>query len=103
MSPEVAMHMRRTLALLPLALLVVAGCSSGPSYEESADRCGKILLQRPDGETGKPRECEPLTQDDYVALVLFVESRQRGWADENGEIDWSELLGDLPSGSSTGG
>lgn len=96
------MNVGRALAVLPLWLAVAVGtaCSSGPSYEESAELCAQALRERPEEKTGKPEACEVLTEDDYTAIALYVELQRRGWHDENGEIDWGQVLKDAgtPSG-----
>lgn len=61
--------MRRTAVLL-VCLCALAGCSSGPSYDEVVKDCVAALKARPDGDTGKPTACDGVKEDDYTALVL---------------------------------
>lgn len=62
------MHTRTTTAAILLAATaLLAGCSSEPSYDESADQCIAAVKALPKGARLEPRpkECEPLTEKDY--------------------------------------
>ena len=84
--------MRRTI-LLAACLLAVAGCSSGPSYEETVKKCTAALAAqyKADGK-GKPSECDGVKKDDYDALVLDAAMGDLGWTDENGDFDENKML-----------
>ncbi|MFJ2056916.1 hypothetical protein ACIOMM_13320 [Streptomyces sp. NPDC087908] len=89
------MSNRRVLGAL--ALLLAAGttaCSSGPTYDDSAKECRDVLVSRPAEDTGKPKECEPLGEEDYTALVAAVAVERLGWTDENGEFDENRMRED---------
>ena len=89
------MHNRRALAALALLLATGAtACSSGPSYDDSVKECHKVLVSRPADETGKPKECEPLKEEDYTAISGSAAIERLGWTDENGNFDENKMLED---------
>ncbi|MFJ7070164.1 hypothetical protein [Streptomyces sp. NPDC101115] len=89
------MHNRRALATVALLLtLGSTACSSGPTYDESVKLCHKALVERPEGATGKPKECEPLKADDYDSVNVSATIDRLGWTDENGNFDKNKMLED---------
>ncbi|MFE1384374.1 hypothetical protein ACFW6S_36065 [Streptomyces sp. NPDC058740] len=89
------MHKRRALAALTLLLAASStACSSGPAYDESVKECHKVLVSRPADETGKPKECEPLKEEDFTALAGSAAIERLGWTDKNGNFDESKMLQD---------
>lgn len=86
-------HHRRTLVAAAL-LVALTACSSEPTYDESVEFCRKVLLERSESEKGKPKECEPLKQDDYVAVAAAVTVERLGWTDEDGNFDKNKMLED---------
>ncbi|MFE2560945.1 MULTISPECIES: hypothetical protein [Streptomyces] len=89
------MYHRRALAALTLLLAAGAtACSSGPTYDESVKLCRKALVAQPEGETGKPKECEPLNEDDYGTVKMSAVIDRLGWTDENGQFDKNKMLED---------
>lgn len=61
------MRTRTTTATLLAVTLLLVGCSSEPSYDESADQCIAAVKALPKGARLEPRPkaCEPLTEKDY--------------------------------------
>ncbi|MFF4903087.1 hypothetical protein [Streptomyces sp. NPDC001068] len=87
--------MTRTLttAAVLLAGLAVAGCSAGPSYNETVENCRAALVkQYREGGKGKPTECDGVKQDDYDVLVLNAAMGHLGWTDSDGDFDENKML-----------
>ncbi|MFE4967328.1 hypothetical protein [Streptomyces sp. NPDC056660] len=87
--------MTRTLtaAAVLLAVLAVAGCSSGPSYNETVNNCQAALVkQYKAGGKGKPKECDGVKPDDYDALVMDAAMGHLGWTDSDGNFDENKML-----------
>jgi hypothetical protein len=69
---------RRTIAIISVAALAVAGLVTGlviwllqPSYDDIVKDCQKALAaQSKAGGEGKPSACKDVKKDDYGALVL---------------------------------
>jgi hypothetical protein len=87
------MHARYA-ATLAAALLIggLVGCSSQPTQDEIATACVKALKARGDGDTGKPKDCEGLTEDNYTTLVMSQVLHDTGAVDDDGNVDVSKLL-----------
>jgi len=85
--------MRRTILLTASCLLALAGCSSGPSYNETVKNCQNALAKqyKADGK-GKPSECNEVKKDDYDALVLDAALGDLGWTDSDGNFDKNKML-----------
>ncbi|MEU6168064.1 hypothetical protein [Streptomyces tanashiensis] len=88
------MNHRRAVAALVLLAAALTACSSGPTYDESVKLCQKTLVERPEGETGKPKECEPLKDEDYKTVAAAAAMARLGWTDENGNFDKNKMLED---------
>lgn len=60
----------RTTTVLLAATALLAGCSSEPSYDESADQCIAAVKALPKGARLEPRPkaCEPLKEKDYNVI-----------------------------------
>lgn len=85
-----------TATLLLAAGLALAGCSSGPSYNEKAHRCSQAIAARPDGDKAKPKACNAVKAGDYDTLNVSHAIDQSGLLDSNGNIDVSKLT-DAPT------
>lgn len=86
------------LAIVCLALAGTAACSSKPSQAEIAKRCQAALhAQDENGEKGKPKDCDGLSEDDYTALVTQNAVNDLGWTDGSGSFDPSKMIQDTTS------
>lgn len=88
--------MRRTTIALLAALLAVgggAGCSSEKSYEDITADCVQALKDRPEGDTGKPKACEDVKEDDYQTLLMSHILEKEGLV-KDGKANPEKLLED---------
>lgn len=90
------MRTRTAAAAGAVLLLTLTGCSE--SYDDITSRCIKTLRERPEGETGKPKECEKVKEDDYTAIVGGIAIERLGWTDENGDFDENKMIEDTLNG-----
>lgn len=87
----------RTRTALPAAIaagLLLTLTSCGQSYEETVAHCAQALKDRPEGDKGKPEECEEVKEDDYTAMVANQAIDDLGWTDEDGNFDKNKMLED---------
>lgn len=86
--------MRRTTTVVLIAAgLALAGCSSGPSYNETVKECRAALAaQYKANGHGKPSECDGVKKDDYDALVVSAAMGNLGWTDSDGNFDENKML-----------
>lgn len=91
----------RTRVLIGVAAVVIALATASsvylairPSYDDHVNACVTALSERPQGDTAKPGSCDPLTRDDYMALVFSQIGHEEGWIDEDGDVDMGELIED---------
>ncbi len=87
------MNRTRTTLATTAALLALAGCSSEPTYAETADACIAAVNALPKGAQAKPRPepCEPLKDEDYTVIVADKVARDMGWTDSSGKPDRSKI------------
>lgn len=86
---------RTTTATIALvgSCLALAGCSSGPSYNETVKQCSAALeAQYKAGGKGKPADCKGVKPDDYDALLANAVMGHLGWTDSNGDFDENKML-----------
>jgi hypothetical protein len=79
-------------ALAVAALALTAGCSGGESYSDKTDHCAKALKDRASGDTGKPKACAGVKDDDYSTLVVANTLHGSGVVDDDGNVDLGKLL-----------
>ncbi|MFE2326104.1 hypothetical protein ACFXD5_19615 [Streptomyces sp. NPDC059385] len=91
--------MNRNAAITALAgaALLLAGCSSQPTYDESVQQCVKALKARHLDDKTKPKVCEPLKEDDYTLLVANQAMGDLGWTDKDGNFDRNKMLQSTPA------
>lgn len=79
------MRTRATTTLL-LAACLLTGCSSAPSYDESAADCITAVNALPKGAQVEPRPkaCEPLEEKDYNVIFMSKVATDAGLIDANG-------------------
>ncbi|MCY0944278.1 hypothetical protein [Streptomyces antarcticus] len=53
--------------------------------------CRKVLVERPEGETGKPAACKDVKEGDYGTIVMSATVERLGWSDENGRFDEQKM------------
>lgn len=74
--------MNRTRALTALAagLLLLAGCSGEPSYEQAADQCIAAVKALPANtqRDPKPKACERMTEKDYNVIFASKVLKEKG-------------------------
>lgn len=83
--------MRRTAFLLA-CLLALAGCSSGPSYDDVVEDCVAALKARPEGDKAKPKACKDVKEDDYSTIVMGMTLDDMGVVDDDGNVDMGKLI-----------
>ncbi|MEV7034612.1 hypothetical protein AB0N99_30825 [Streptomyces sp. NPDC093272] len=89
------MHRRITTAALAAVTLALAGCSAGPSYNETVKQCSAALdAQYKAGGKGKPADCKGVKPDDYSVLVGDAAIRHLGWTDSDGNFDKNKMQED---------
>ncbi|MFF3620026.1 hypothetical protein [Streptomyces sp. NPDC002467] len=85
-----------TVAIAGAALLL-ASCSSQPTYDESVQQCVKALKARHLDDKTKPKPCEPLKEEDYTLLIMSKSMDDLGWTDKDGNFDRNKMLQSTPS------
>ena len=81
------------ITLLAVSILGLAGCSSGPSYNETVKNCEAALdAQYKAGGHGKPKDCKGVKPDDYDVLVGNAALGHLGWTDSDGNFDENKML-----------
>ncbi|MFZ3473124.1 hypothetical protein ACODT3_10680 [Streptomyces sp. 4.24] len=82
------MNRTRTSAALAAAtaVLLLASCSSEPTYDESAADCIAAVNTLPKGAQAEPRPeaCEPLKETDYNLIFMSRIASDLGMIDESG-------------------
>lgn len=64
-------------------------------YEDQAeDAFDKVEKKTKEGGEGQPGACEPLSEDDYTALVMATAIDGLGWTDEDGRFDKLKMVED---------
>uniref|UniRef100_A0AAU2K2G0 Lipoprotein n=1 Tax=Streptomyces sp. NBC_00049 TaxID=2903617 RepID=A0AAU2K2G0_9ACTN len=74
--------------------LVLAASGCGQSYDDIVRKCHKILVERPEGETGKPAACSDVKEEDYTVISASAAMERLGWTDKNGRFDEQKMLQD---------
>lgn len=77
-------------AVVLTAGLLVAGCSSGASYDDKVSACEKAIKAGDADGASTPAPCQKISADDYGTL------RVRHLVDNNGQVDLSKLF-DTPA------
>ena len=91
------MNRNALTAAIAGATLLLAGCSSQPTYDESVQQCVKALKARHLDDKAKPKPCEPLKEDDYTLLVASQAMDGLGWTDKDGKFDRNKMLQSTPT------
>lgn len=93
------MRTRTTTATLLAVTLLLVGCSSEPSYDESADQCIAAVKALPKGARLEPRpkECERLEEKDYSVIFANKIAGDMGWTDANGRPDLNKMITSTPT------
>ncbi|MGP3684129.1 hypothetical protein ACTVZO_05345 [Streptomyces sp. IBSNAI002] len=86
------MRLRTALPVLTAATLLLASC--GQSYDDIVKECRQVLVERPEGETGKPAACSDVKEDDYGVIAASAAMERLGWTDENGRFSEEKMLED---------